>query len=217
MDKIVLCVGDSLGMPRQGVSFLDTWFYRLLKVKSNYYFLNNFRRALTTNELESRDLLENYCPNIVILQVGIVDCAPRYFKRNSLFIKIINRSPSPLRNLFWKAVKRLMRRKLSKCDVPPDTFKDNLLKYLKRCENCGVEKLIVLKIPTPSKPMIDSNPQIINSIRVYNEILQSMNYSRELILIDLLENSNENDFIEDGYHLSKQGFERVFDSLVTVF
>ena len=58
--KIVLCNGDSLGMPRENVLFEDTWFFRLSNSlpKEKFYFINNFRRANTTNALVSKDFLD---------------------------------------------------------------------------------------------------------------------------------------------------------------
>lgn len=50
-----------------------------------------FRRGLTTDVLNTlgggdiftygSDCLEHFMPDIVILQLGIVDCAPRLFKK----------------------------------------------------------------------------------------------------------------------------------------
>ena len=214
MDKIVLCVGDSLGMPRQGVPFCKTWYYRIISHKTNYCFVNDFRRALTTNELSSEDFLENYSPQVIILQVGIVDCAPRYYKNNSLLIKLINVGPDFIRDKFWRLTKRFKTRVPDNADVLVDQFKTNLEGYIQRCEKELVEKLIIIKIPRPSKPMLNKNPMILRSIEIYNEIIQTLAFEGKLFVIDPLGDGADDNYIEDGYHLSELGSQKVFNSLL---
>lgn len=133
--KIVLCNGDSLGMPRENVSFQNSWYFKLANYNftKNYLFVNNFRRAFSTSELSSKDFLENYLPNIVILQVGIVDCAPRLYKTNTVLIKIINRIPY-VSTIFWQLSKRFKKRSLANADVSLELFRNNIIDYLIRCK-----------------------------------------------------------------------------------
>ncbi|MCX8492312.1 MAG: SGNH/GDSL hydrolase family protein [Cyclobacteriaceae bacterium] len=206
-------MGDSLGMPRQGVPFCETWYYRIIKHKTNYCFVNNFRRALTTNELSAEDFLENYSPQIVILQVGIVDCAPRYYKNNSLLVKLINVGPDFIRNKFWKLTKRFKSRISENADVSVDQFKSNLDSYIKRCERELMEKLIIIKIPAPSEALLQKNPKIRESIEAYNEVINSIKFNGQFMVIDPLRDGSNDDYIEDGYHLSKLGSQKIFNCL----
>lgn len=217
MNKIILCVGDSLGMPRQGIQFVDTWFYQIHQVKGKeFFFVNNFRRALTSDDLKSADFLENYSPHTIILQIGIVDCAPRYFKKDSIIVKLVNSSPSFFQIFFWDFVKKIKNRSDSNSYVTLDNFKKNIENYVERCNNNGVIRLIVIAIPTPGSSMLKSNPGIAKSINRYNEVFKTLSFKGELLIVNPLIQGESNDYLEDGYHLSKHGFDKVFSSLLAL-
>ncbi|GAB1448392.1 hypothetical protein MASR2M44_14010 [Bacteroidota bacterium] len=214
--KIVLCNGDSLGMPRENVSFKNTWFYNLVNsdLSKTYCFINNFKRALTSAQLFSKDFLENYNPEIVILQIGIVDCAPRLYKSNSNLIKIINRLPSFIVSSFWKISKKYKKRENKNADVPLDKFRDNMFLYLTRCKNIGVNKCIVIQIQNPGDLMVSKNPEIRESIEKYNTVLKELESAFDIVqLISPLSKGCNEDYIEDGYHVNEHGFRKVFIEL----
>ena len=133
--KVVLCNGDSLGMPRENVKFESTWYYKLSNelLHSGFYFVNNFKRANTTNFLNHGDALEYYSPNIVIVQLGIVDCAPRVYKTNGILLKVVNKLPNRYQKLFWAISKKFRKRSLKRADVNINAFEDNLVDFLNRC------------------------------------------------------------------------------------
>lgn len=217
--KIVLCNGDSLGMPRENVSFQDSWYFKLANdnAHKNYFFVNNFRRAFNTSELSSKDFLENYQPNIVILQVGIVDCAPRLYKTNSLLVKIINRLPF-INKVFWKLSKRFKKRNLANADVPLDIFRKNIFDYLTRCKENKIEWCIIIKIQTPGAAMIKKNPDIIKAVKMYNNIFDDVSAQFNFVtIISPLDSGSSEDYLEDGYHVNEKGFQKVFNELKKVF
>lgn len=217
MKKIILCNGDSLGMPREDVSFRNTWYYLLLENKNEYYCVNNFRRGFNTNELSDRDFLENYEPDIVILQVGIVDCAPRYLRTHSIFTKLANRLPASLSKIFWIIVKKTLKRTTKKCDVPLSEFQKNITNYLNKCKSNGVEKIIIIKIQRPGLTVVKKNPKILNSIEKYNIVLDNLkNQFDFIILIDPLKNGHDEDYINDGYHINSNGSQKVYNELVKI-
>ncbi|MDP5028535.1 MAG: hypothetical protein NWQ14_09955 [Flavobacterium sp.] len=218
--KIVLCNGDSLGMPRESVLFEDTWFFKLSNnlPKEKFYCINNFRRANTTNALASKDFLENYNPNIIIVQLGIVDCAPRIYNTNSIIIKIINRLPIFFKDFFWLISKKYKKRSQENAEVTLYKFKKNIEDFVERCKVLGVDRCIFIKIQIPGQVMIKKNPEIIESITQYNKVYDEFEalYSFVKVLNPLSE-GNENWYIDDGYHVNKNGFQQVFDSLITEF
>ena len=217
-NKIVLCVGDSLAMPREEVTFKSTWFYLLSLAKNNYHFVHNFRRAFTTDMLFSKDFLENYNPDIVILQVGIVDCAPRLFKSSSTFIKLINRTPKFINEPFWKLVKKYKKRSDKNADVSLENFKFNLENFIKRAVKINTEKIILIKIQKPGLKMVNKNPFILDSIKKYNLVFDDLKNKYNLIIvINPLDFANENDYVEDGYHVNQNGFHKVFNELNSLF
>ena len=122
LTKKLIAVGDSLALPGHLNNYEDTWFYRLKKDLKDYDCIPIFRRGITSEILVSEggggvdnlpmgaDCLEFYKPDIVILQLGIVDCAPRLFKRDGIENKIINRIPYKLKDRYIKIVKKLRTR-----------------------------------------------------------------------------------------------------------
>lgn len=218
--KIVLCNGDSLGMPRESILFKDTWFFKLSNnlSKESFYFINNFRRANTSDGLASKDFLENYNPNIVIVQLGIVDCAPRLYNSNSTFIKVINRSPTHFKNFFWHVSKKVKKRSYKNAEVTFDRFRQNIKNFIERCEVIGVEKCIFIKIQIPGKTMVNKNPKIIESIMKYNSVYDEMEKIHGFVkVINPLCKGIDEFYIADGYHVNETGFHVVYESLIHEF
>ena len=87
----VLCVGDSLGLPRKGCPYEKTWFFKLAKKYPNIEFVDYFKRGLVLTETVNlyNMYYTDYKPDIVIIQTGICDCAPRYLNSNKLFWKLL--------------------------------------------------------------------------------------------------------------------------------
>jgi len=99
MDGKVLCIGDSLCLPGHLNKYEGTWFCKIKEQFPELDFISFFKRQLTTDILVSMgggesgvdkwlkgaDCLEAYLPDVIKLQLGIVDCAPRLFfrKKNS--------------------------------------------------------------------------------------------------------------------------------------
>ena len=87
--KKVLVIGDSLSLPRPDgkVKVHETWLSKLMSQMQKHNFHQACRRGM-----HSKDALETYVKgsflkssfDYLILQVGIVDCAPRYLTENEL-------------------------------------------------------------------------------------------------------------------------------------
>ena len=111
--KKILIIADSMGMPRDGFDYDKTWLYQFKIFFNNFCIIDKSHRGSTTKRLITEgggfknvepgsDLLEFYKPNIIIIQLGIVDCSPRYISVNSLTFRILNNLPLLLQNLFYK-------------------------------------------------------------------------------------------------------------------
>jgi len=122
----IMCIGDSMGLPREHVKYEETWVSRIKNEFSKVDFLINCQRSQTTNVLKSIDCLEYYNPEIVIIQLGIVDCAPRILNRNTLFYKILSRLPNSIQTKIWGVVKKVKKRSVNTVDVDEKKFEDNL-------------------------------------------------------------------------------------------
>ena len=212
--KKILCIGDSIGLPRDGVDYSKTWYYLLSNLLNLNVFIERFTREGTTDLLKSNDALEYYNPDCVIIQLGIVDCAPRLFKRESITPKVINRLPSSLRSFFWRLIKKFKTRSAKNSHVSLRDFKNNLKNYLDRCVHSQVSKVVIIEIGKPGLEMIKKNPGISPSVARYNEVLQKLSCDYTFVnCVSPLNESQDDWYVEDGYHLNEKGFHSVFEAL----
>lgn len=218
--KRVLCIGDSLGLPREGVEYHETWFVRLQHNLQNYEFISFFRRNATTEILscggDYGDTLLYYHPQIIILQLGICDCAPRYFKASSLINKILYRIPQRWKKNVWGAIKVVRKRKLACADVSEKQFYLNLINYMDLCKKNGVEKIIAIKIAMPASAMIHKNPLIVTAISRYNKIYDdlSLHFPSFFSVINPLPTGDAACFVADGYHPNSCGNKLIADEII---
>jgi acyl-CoA thioesterase I len=130
MNNKILCIGDSLALPGHLNLYEDTWYYKLKKRFPTYDFISYFKRQLTTDALvtlgggekgvdkwpKGADCLEAYMPAIVILQLGIVDCAPRLLHKNERHL--VSRLPALLSNFYLRVLKKIRKRRTERTIVP---------------------------------------------------------------------------------------------------
>lgn len=215
--KRILCAGDSLTLPRNGIPYESTWVCLLQQLLSDYSIINRSQRAMTTANINGStqgDFLEFYNPEIVIIQLGIVDCAPRYLKNGSIVLKLINSAPATVANSFWKVFKKYRNRKKNFADVMPVQFRKNLIKYLDRCVVNGVNKVIIIAIGIPGSEMIRQTPLIVDQVKTYNDIYRDLSLKYGIIkLIDPLSEGRDEYFIGDGYHIGFEGAKKITTEL----
>ena len=145
----VLCVGDSLGLPRKGCPYEKTWFFKLAKKYPNIEFVDYFKRGLVLTETVNlyNMYYTDYKPDIVIIQTGICDCAPRYLNSNKLFWKLLLNLLGHLgfESYFWKIIKFIFSRRencvYTKVDVFSQLYRNLIEKFIAN----GVKKIIVQK------------------------------------------------------------------------
>ena len=226
--KKILCIGDSLALPGHGNRFEDTWFCKLQVHFSNFLFASHFKRAITTEILISEgggdtvfpsgaDCLEFYLPDIIILQLGIVDCAPRFLKQSSLFTKVLERMPNKIKSLIYTILKKFKKRSSKNADIIPIQFFHYLEVYLNRCKKNNVKKVVIIKICTPDERMIMKNPEIINAIQEYNGIIDEMDNTFDFVtVINPLDANLTPNIYDDGYHPNPFGNQLVFEALKKV-
>jgi len=227
--KKVLCIGNSIALPGHCNKYEDTWIFLLKNEFPCFDFITYLRRSLTTDALvtngggiegvdatpEGADCLESFKPNIVIIDLGIVDCAPRLFSAFSWENRIINRLPSLFRNYYIKFVKKTRKRSVKRAYVDPIKFKKNLNNYFDRCSNNSVEKVIALGISYPDARMIHQNPDIIDAIDQYNKIYFDFvdKHSFLEVIIPLDPSKWVKEIYEDGYHPNQLGHHIIYDKI----
>lgn len=221
----IMCIGDSTSLPGHNNLYEDTWFYKLKTSFSDFDFISVFRRSITTEILITEgggfsdefplgaDCLEFYKPNIVILQLGIVDCAPRLLNNfDKLILKILTNN---LKNFYIKTVKKFKKRKVTNTIVTVDKYQANLKLFLERCVLNEIKTAILISIPFPDERMLEKNPEIILNIKIYNQILSDFTKTYSFVkVINPLDSRNFNESIfEDGYHPNQLGNEIVFQDI----
>jgi len=220
MNKKILCIGDSLALPRPNVPYEDTWIYLLKNQFPNFDYITLFRRGITTNILvgaDGNDWLEYYMPNIVIMQLGIVDCAPRLIKEG-LERKIVGKLPHSIADKYINFLKTYRKRNPNNVYVSIQRFKENLRDYSHRCRNIDLQKLIIIKIPIPSKDMVVKNLQIIENVNKYNAIFDelSSDYFFITCISPLIPTIADNNIYVDGYHPNAIGNKLVYSEILKV-
>lgn len=217
--KKVLCISDSLGLPRPQVLYTDTWISLLRQQRKDYDFIADFHRNATTDTLSQWEYGEHllfYEPKIIILQLGICDCAPRYLRTTSFWYRLLNHLPEKFSSNCWKIFKTFRKRNINRTDVSLDKFRLNVEQYIKQCIHNNVEKIIIIKIAAPGEAMLKNNPLIKSSIKLYNQVYEEIaaKYSQYVILTDPLHIGDNSCYVADGYHPNGKGNRLVADALV---
>ncbi|MEO6176091.1 MAG: SGNH/GDSL hydrolase family protein [Flavobacterium circumlabens] len=224
----IICVGDSTSLPGHNNHYEDTWFYKLKKDFPAFDCISYFRRSITTEILVTEgggisrefptgaDCLEFYDPGIVIVQLGIVDCAPRLL--NKIDKVILTFLPSNFKNSYIKLLKKIKKRKATNTEVKLDKFQANLKLFLERCILNEVEIVVLIAIPFPDERMVKKNPNIILNVELYNKILTgfSETYHFVKVIYPLDSRNFSENIFEDGYHPNPLGNEIVFQNIKDV-
>lgn len=225
----ILCIGDSTSLPGHTNTYDDTWFYKLKQDFHTFDFISVFRRSITTNILVTEgggddvdnvpmgaDCLEFYNPSIVVLQLGIVDCAPRLLNRFDKLILMF--LPNNAKSFFIKFLKSIKKRRSSNTLVSLEKFQSNFKSYIERCLLNKIEIIILISIPYPDERMISKNVNIIINVEVYNKILSdlSKNYSFVKVISPLDSRNHDEIIFEDGYHPNPLGNQIVFQNIKNI-
>ena len=222
----VLCIGDSLSLPGHLNSYEDTWFFKLKTEFPNYDFLCFFKRQLTIEVLvtmgggidgidnwpKGADCLEAFMPDIVILQLGIVDCAPRLL--NKYERKIVSILPLGMRSSFIILVKKYKKRSSTNTTVSFQNFKNNLDNYLSRAEKIA-KKIIIIPISIPDSTFFAKNKEALINVETYNNYYFDLASKKDVVICttELSPNISVNSVYQDGYHPNQLGHNFIFQEL----
>ena len=161
------------------------------------------------------DCLEAYLPNIVIIQLGIVDCAPKLLGKFDRFL--LNLIPSVFKNSYINGVKKLRTRDINNIIVSLSRFKSNWTNYIERARRIKV-KVIIIGIPIPDNLMVEKNKNIILNVDKYNQIYSQLSsvYNHVSVIYPLIPTDHINKIYEDGYHPNHMGHKLIYKNLVNI-
>ncbi len=217
----IIIFSDSLGRPRpdihlsESTEYEDVYGYLL---KEHYKILHEIEiiyiDSLDTNDAIywSQRMVAFRRPDCVIFHLGLNDCVPRLFKKNSKSLLLNPFFRKVSFDLFLRFMSRFRHfftfvRKITY--VSQKDFRKNLIEIKKEIEFYSQEcKFICILIAKSTKQ--DSRSFS------YNKNIEKYNLIFSEIFQDTLDVNNvlvEDDFISDEIHLTKQGHIKIFEQL----
>jgi len=220
MKKRIMLITDSMAMPRPGVPYESTWVYLLKQEFPDYDIIDRPARGATALRLVTEgggglDLLERYAPDLVIIQIGMADCAPRLFRKNGPEYFFMNRILSAgLRSRYINFVKKRRVRNPSLTETSPENFQAFMSGFAGRAAACGTA-IIAVKIIRPGSEFIAKSPHITDNVDKFNAILDSIEAEKiNFHTIRPFEKNYDIDAISlDELHVNDEGHKIIFMKL----
>lgn len=221
----VLVLADSLALPRHEhddiVLYEETWPFLLQKHYPNIHVINWGRRSRTSlttlSEFNEIDLVN---ADMIILQVGVVDGAPRIFTH---FEKsILKRLPSGIRNRIISFRKKRRnkitgRNPLKKVDVKPDKFEEYLSLFIEKAKSRNPRTIITLIPIIANYEVMESKSKgFTQNIELYNSIIEKVAKETKALLTNIepfIQRKNQLLFCSDGYHINAKGNQELYKSI----
>ncbi len=212
MTKRILIITDSISMPRHGIPYDKTWIHHFKKEFSACDVIDRPVRAATTNRLVLEggggfDLLEFYHPDIVIIQLGLQECAPRLFSKDGFEHFFMHKIlPKRYLNRYINFVKKRRSRMPEKTEIEHSVTVNNIRNYLERCKKAGT-RVVYVKISRPCDYYLSKSPYVGQNIARFNTMLESFaeEYSM-LTLADPIKNEHDiNTLFVDELHVNPEG------------
>lgn len=206
--KKILILADSLSLPRlhpEICEYEDTWPYLLKKdFQVHQVSIGGATISDLVRQMEYHKMVN---PDFIIIQCGIVDCAPRAL---SLFELELVKRIWGLRSIllpFIKQNNKWMRKVRNITNTKPFLFKKELKKLLSLNPKTKVLGLGILPANSEYEQIV---PGVSARVREYNSILSAV-LIKNFISLDQLDRSG---IMTDHIHLNKAGQLAVFNRLV---
>jgi lysophospholipase L1-like esterase len=201
MSKRILLLTDSLPLPRfkpEVCEYIHT-YPELLKQHGYIVHQVSIGGATSGDLLTQVNYHKAFNPDYIFVQVGIVDCAPRFFTRLELEL--------------YRKLKRVgktimeLRKTRKKVYTNSNGFEANINTIQKRYGNIPVYFLGILPATEIYEKLL---PGITQNIKTYNAILSKM---ANFIPTD---DFNFSGIMSDGHHLNANGHQQLFKKIVNV-
>ena len=197
--KKLLIITDSLGLPRQKpevVAYDETWINELAK----YYKVHqvSIGGGLISELYTQIEYIKMFEPDIVIVQAGIVDCAPRAMtKFESIFLNKFWLTRKFLKKVLTQKTLAFLRKKRNCTYTDIKMFE----KYVNDFSSVFSGKLYWVEIIPASTGYETNVPGITNNVTAYNKIIQNHLKQNTISLEDI----EAKHIMTDHIHFSKEG------------
>ena len=224
----VLIIADSLAMPRNEnqdiVNPDETWPTLISALNDNVQIQSFALRARVSRSLNESALHNNYLasykPDVIIIQIGVVDSMPRII--SLLESRILNKKirgfnlvPAFIREHYirCKSSRRgyiTARNPLAKVHTKPNNFKKHFSDFIEKTSRSFHHKIrfIIIPILINEAYMEQKSPGAVSNKNLYNSFLREMARFKNVQFLDegLFNNRPpEEVFCSDGYHLNPAG------------
>jgi lysophospholipase L1-like esterase len=220
----VVILADSLALPRQEgegnipyeVTYpylLDESLRRRLGERAPWIIERGMRSRTIERVLDEWfEMVELRGAEVVVIHIGIVDCAPRVFMpRERAFVERLR--PARLRVRFLDFVHRHRRRIIKmrqRVYVPVEKFKTMVEEVVSKSRGAGVRSLVFINIIEPPEEMETRSPGFRRNVEDYNRILRAQADEQTAVhLVDLnnliREGGGPEALTVDGIHINETG------------
>ncbi len=212
----VLIVTDSLGMPRPEIQPSKVWVNKFSKTHQNFQIHFFLERSITTTDIVKRiPYILTKDTDVIIFQVGIVDCARRAAPRT--LVAVTSRIPivASITRRFLSLAHYPLTKAFEFKAVSRDLFVRNLHDIFKVSDHMNI-KVGFIRIADAGDKLKKKIYQCQNDIDLYNKLLKEVIAVHvSATYIDPYYDKLANDYIllSDGHHLNEAGHQLVFNSV----
>ncbi|PKL40891.1 MAG: hypothetical protein CVV44_04595 [Spirochaetae bacterium HGW-Spirochaetae-1] len=210
----ILIAADSMAMPRSVTSYEETWIHMLKTKFPLYDIIDKSERGFSTERLVTAggggvDLLEMYTPDIVILQAGMIDAAPRLFRRQGFeYWFLQNVIPLRFKKTYIDYIKRHRGRRPETTYISPEKFRSNIINYFDRAVKIDC-RIIAILLAKPNRNLLAKSPYAYINIEKYNAIYREVasSYSNVMLIQPFDDDYDYDRIVVDEYHHNGEGAE----------
>lgn len=203
----VLVITDSLGLPRKTpevVLYQETWVHQLSKQFALHQI--SIGGGVVEDLFTQVEYAKMFDPDIVIVQSGIVDCAPRALtKLESLSLNRFWLTRKILKGILKPGVLKFLRTKRNKKYTEENKFEKNVANFIEAFH----EKLYWIEILPASNEYELLLPGIKKNVEKYNAVLKKQLKGNFIGLDDI----KGEHIMSDNIHLSSNGHAYLFSKI----
>lgn len=215
-NKRLVILTDSLGCPRDEVAVDMTWVDRFIRAYGNEYIVyTQCKHGLSSSSIDWDYILE-LNPDIIIVQLGIVDACRRAFPR--LLRSLLNRFPPVLSNPIFRFASHHHFELTKLFEFRINSY-SSFIDSAEKLTEISSEKTIFLSIAKPGDFLIAKTYSVDSDVCKFNVGLKCVcDGSEGGQFIDPYGDIEKKLYLlEDGHHLNTFGHDLVFRCLSDYF